>query len=102
MGELLLGRSIERWDDETMIDRHHPPIDRYTWDRSMAERLIEARGSMSCYELTKQVKAKLGSCDKRSIPRYQLARYQTISRELLWAICEVLGVSVESIIYDRD
>ncbi len=75
------------------------PINRYTWNQATADRLIAARGALSQRELSQRLKAKLGSFGSRQIGKLENVERETIKAELLQAICEELGATVEYIIY---
>ena len=77
-------------------------VDRYKWDRSTAARLQHSRGAMSRYRLVKKLENKLGGCAKRTIADYENVKHSSISIELLTAICDILGTTIEYIIYGEN
>jgi hypothetical protein len=68
----------------------------------MADRLIIARGEMSQYRLTLNLRARLGKFGENEISKFERMQKQTISATLLIAICEELNTSIECIIYGKN
>lgn len=77
------------------------PINRYTWNQATADRLIAARGDLSQRELSRRLKARLGSFGSRQIGKLENVERETIKAGLLQAICEELSTTVEFIIYGK-
>jgi DNA-binding Xre family transcriptional regulator len=74
-------------------------VNRYTWTQAAANRLIADRGSMSRYELSRRLRARLGIFGENEISKFEKGQKQTIKAELLELICQELETTVEFIIY---
>jgi DNA-binding Xre family transcriptional regulator len=73
-------------------------VARLQWNQELGEKLKQLRGKTSRRELTEKLKIAGQDCSPQNLQKIEDGDSQTVTTELILAICEILGISLGQII----